>query len=69
MLDLDSSSLAVVCRWCCKASMKDAEQGGTETAALSEANGWALAVPTLTTNLYGKQRAIIQGLEAVPAHA
>ena len=40
----------------------DAKQDGTERAALSEANGWALAVLILTTNPHGKQRAIIPGL-------
>ena len=41
-----------------------AEEGGTEWATLSEADGWALAWATLTTDPQRQQRAIIQGLDS-----
>ena len=41
---------------------ENAKQGGTEWAALSEPNGWTLAVATLTIDSHGQQRAMIQGL-------
>ena len=54
--------------WSCGLQMvmqpinEDAKQGGTEWAALSEPNGWTLAVATLTIDPHGQQRAMIQGL-------
>ena len=41
---------------------EDAEESGTEWAALSEADGWALAWATL--NSHRQQRAIIHGLDS-----
>ena len=40
-----------------------AKEGGLEWAALSEADGWALAWATLTADPHRQQRAIIQGLD------
>ncbi len=50
--------------WSCGLQMvmqpinEDAKQGGTEWAALSEPNGWTLAVATLTIDPHGQQRAM-----------
>ena len=43
---------------------EDAKEGGTERAALSEANGWALAGGTPTIHPHRQQKAIIQGLQS-----
>ena len=59
MSDLDPSSWSSGLQMVMQTINEDAEQGGTERAALPEANGWALALPTLTTNPHGKQRAMI----------
>lgn len=42
---------------------EDANQGGTEQAALPEASRWASALPTLPIDPHGQQRAVVQGLE------
>ncbi len=39
---------------------EDANQGGTEQAALPEASRWALALPSLPINPHGQQRAVVQ---------
>ena len=39
---------------------EDANQGGTERAALPEARRWAVASPSLPIDLHGQQRPIMQ---------
>ena len=64
MPDLHSSSWNSGLQMVVQTINEDAEESGTERAALSEANGWALAWATLTSNSHRQQRAIIQGLDS-----
>ena len=69
MPDLHSSSWNSGLQMVVQTINEDAEQSGTEWAALSEADGWALAWATLTSNSHRQQRAIIQGLDPACGHA
>ena len=61
--DLHSSSWGSGLQIMIQTSNEDAEEGGTEWAARSEADG-SLAWATLTTNSHRQQRAIMQGLDS-----
>ena len=64
MPDLHPSSWGSGLRMVVQTINEYAEEGGTEWAALSEADGWALAWATPTTDPRRQQRAIIQGLDS-----
>ena len=64
MPDLHSSSWKIGLQMMVQTINEDAEESYTEWAALSEADAWALAWATLTSNSHRLQRAIIQGLNS-----
>ena len=62
--DLHPSSWGSGLQMVVQTSNEDAKEGGTEWAALFEADGWTLAWATLTTNPHRQQKASIQGLDS-----